>query len=48
MSRRGDCWDNAVVESFFATLKRELVADACWPTLAEATTDLAAVPRWLV
>ena len=25
MSRRGDCWDNAVVESFFATLKRELV-----------------------
>ncbi|MBK6423791.1 MAG: DDE-type integrase/transposase/recombinase [Gemmatimonadetes bacterium] len=41
MSRRGDCWDNAVVESFFATLKRELVADACWPTLAEATTDLA-------
>ena len=25
MSRKGDCWDNAVVESFFATLKRELV-----------------------
>jgi putative transposase len=24
MSRRGDCWDNAVAESFFATLKREL------------------------
>jgi putative transposase len=24
MSRRGNCWDNAVVESFFATLKREL------------------------
>jgi transposase InsO family protein len=23
MSRKGDCWDNAVVESFFATLKRE-------------------------
>ena len=24
MSRKGDCWDNAVVESFFATLKIEL------------------------
>ena len=24
MSRKGDCWDNAVVESFFATLKLEL------------------------
>ena len=24
MSRRGDCWDNAVAESFFASLKREL------------------------
>ncbi len=25
MSRKGNCWDNAVVESFFSTLKRELV-----------------------
>lgn len=25
MSRRGDCWDNAVAESFFATLKKELI-----------------------
>jgi transposase InsO family protein len=25
MSRRGDCWDNAPMESFFATLKKELV-----------------------
>ncbi len=25
MSRKGDCWDNAVVESFFATLKSECV-----------------------
>ena len=25
MSRRGDCWDNAVVESFFGTLKTELL-----------------------
>ena len=27
MSRKADCWDNAVAESFFATLKRELVED---------------------
>jgi len=27
MSRRGDCWDNAVVESFFGTLKTELLYD---------------------
>ena len=25
MSRKGDCWDNAVVESFFAKLKDELI-----------------------
>jgi putative transposase len=28
MSRKGNCWDNAVVESFFSTLKRELPNDA--------------------
>jgi putative transposase len=41
MSRAGDCWDNAVVESFFATLKTELVADARWPTREAAHRDLA-------
>jgi transposase InsO family protein len=35
MSRRGDCYDNAVVESFFGTLKQELVHGARWRTLAE-------------
>ncbi|RKX26733.1 MAG: hypothetical protein DRP47_07710 [Candidatus Zixiibacteriota bacterium] len=25
MSRKGNCWDNAVIESFFATLKTELI-----------------------
>lgn len=38
MSRRGDCWDNAVAESFFATLKRELVAGTNWQTRDEART----------
>lgn len=32
MSRRGDCYDNAVVESFFGTLKRELIHRQAWPT----------------
>ncbi len=30
MSRRGNCWDNAVAESFFATLKTELVHRSRW------------------
>jgi len=36
MSRRGDCYDNAVVESFFGTLKQELVHHSRWADLAEA------------
>jgi len=36
MSRLGNCWDNAVVESFFATLKAELAADSRWKTREEA------------
>lgn len=31
MSRRGDCYDNAVVESFFGTLKTELIYRRSWP-----------------
>jgi len=30
----GECWDNAVAESFFATIKRELIDTRCWPTRA--------------
>jgi putative transposase len=40
MSRRGNCWDNAVSESFFATLKTELVMDADWATREEARCAL--------
>jgi transposase InsO family protein len=36
MSRRGNCWDNAVAESFFATLKTELVYLRRFATRAEA------------
>jgi putative transposase len=40
MSRRGDCWDNAVVESFFSTLKRERVHRRTYRTRDEAKADL--------
>ena len=40
MSRTGNCWDNAVAESFFATLKTELVHRVSWPTRAAAHRDL--------
>lgn len=32
MSRKGNCWDNAVAESFFATLKGDLIDRDVWPT----------------
>ena len=40
MSRKGNCWDNAVAESFFATVEIELIEDADWQTRAEARTDI--------
>jgi putative transposase len=42
MSRKADCWDNAVPESFFATLKKELIYEQVWSTHDEvrlAITD---------
>jgi transposase InsO family protein len=35
MGSSGDCFDNAVAESFFATLKKELVHRRSWPTRRE-------------
>lgn len=35
MSRRGNCWDNAVAESHFATLKCELIYGRRWATRVE-------------
>ena len=40
MSRTGDCWDNAVAESFFATLRAELVDDERYPTRRSAETSI--------
>jgi transposase InsO family protein len=35
MGSRGDAYDNAVAESFFATLKKELIHRQSWPTKRE-------------
>ncbi len=40
MSRRGNCWDNACVESFVGTLKRELIYHRRYRTREEATQDI--------
>jgi transposase InsO family protein len=40
MSRRGDCWDNAVAESFLATLRAELVGRERYPTRAHAAAPV--------
>lgn len=40
MSRTGNCYDNAPMESFFGTLKTELVHHCHYPTKAEAKTDI--------
>lgn len=42
MSRPGNCWDNAVVESFFATLKTELIHGRPYHTRPEARTEIFA------
>jgi len=40
MSRRGNCWDNAPMESFFATLKKELVHRERYQTRSQARQSL--------
>jgi len=40
MGSKGDCFDNAVAESFFATIKKELVHRRSWPTKAELRTEI--------
>ncbi len=41
MSRKGDCWDNAVVESFFGSLKQERVQWKSYQSRLEAQQDIA-------
>lgn len=40
MSRRGNCWDNAVAESFFSSLKKERTRDIPYRTFAHARADI--------
>lgn len=40
MSRKGNCWDNAVAESQFATLKTEMARDCLWNNLDDALRDV--------
>ena len=42
MSRKGNCWNNAPMESCFGTIKTELVHQACYPTRDAARHDLFA------
>lgn len=40
MSRRGNCWDNAVAESFFSSLKKERIRRKVYRTIDEAKADV--------
>ncbi|MDB5352372.1 MAG: Integrase core domain protein, partial [Planctomycetota bacterium] len=40
MSRRANCWDNAPMESFFASLKKELAHDEDYATRGEASSSI--------
>jgi putative transposase len=40
MSRRGNCWDNAPMESFFASLKKELIRGETFATREEARASI--------
>jgi putative transposase len=41
MSRRGNCWDSAVAESFFASLKKERIKKRIYKNRALATADVS-------
>ena len=44
MSRKDDCWDNAVAESFFASFKKDLIYRRSWGTKASVQE---AVKEWI-
>jgi len=45
MSRRGNCHDNAVAESFFSALKKERIKRRIYPNRATAATDVSITLR---
>ena len=44
MSRKGDCWDNSMAESFFASLKKELIHRQAWVSKKQAED---AISEWM-
>ena len=40
MSRRGNCWDNAVAEAFFSNWKSEQIKRKIYPSRAEAKAEI--------
>jgi putative transposase len=48
MGQKGSALDNAVVESFFSTLKRELVNRYSWPTKADVRIAIFRADRGLL
>jgi len=40
MSRRGNCWDNAVAEAFLSSLKKERIKRKIYPSREEARADV--------
>jgi transposase InsO family protein len=46
VGRKGQCWDNAVAESFFASLKGELIDTQAWPTHAAACRAVVEYIAW--
>jgi len=46
VGRKGQCWDNAVAESFFASLKGELTGNQAWPTRAAACRAIVEYIAW--
>jgi transposase InsO family protein len=40
MSRKGNCWDNAVGESFFKIIKSEIIYHTAYMNLAQARAEL--------
>ncbi|MFD6832295.1 IS3 family transposase [Streptomyces sp. SID7982] len=40
VGRTGQCWDNALAESFFSTIRRELLGTSAWPSRATAHTAI--------